>query len=332
MTESIETPAADRLTLRRRSLLIAAGALVVSPSWAQDAWNPTKPIRLVVPYPPGGGADANARVLVDKLGQKLGQTVLIENRGGAGGSIGAEVVYRAAPDGYSLLFGNADIITIAPHLFSKLPYKTMEFVPIGPTAAVPFVLAGRADIEAKTFPELLEMARKRELTFASWGNGSPGHVGAEMIRTMGNVPKVLTIPYQGTAPAAQALLGGQVDLMYMPSPIWLAMQQRVVTFGVASKARYERFKQVPTLAEFGIPADLEVWQGVFAPPQTPRPIVERIGKALFEVTSDPEVRKKVEELGLVPLASSQEDFAKSIAPDTARWGEVMRQANVQPQS
>lgn len=331
MTISLDPLAAAQLSMRRRSLLIAAGAAAVAPAaWAQPTWNPTKPVRLVVPYPPGGGADANARAIVEKLGQKLGQTVVIENRGGAGGAIGAEAVFRAAPDGYTVLFGNADIITIAPHLYTKLPYRSMEFVPLGPTAAVPFVLAGRADIEAKTFPELLALARTREMTFASWGNGSPGHVGAEMIRTMGKVPKVLTIPYQGTAPAAQALLGGQVDLMYMPAPIWLAMQQRVVTFGAAAKSRYKRFKQVPILAEFGVPADLEVWQGMFAPPQTPRPIVERIATALQEVTADPEVRRKVEELGLVPLSASQEEFARGIGPDAARWGEVMRQAQVQP--
>ncbi len=330
MTDPIRQPGAA--ALKRRSLLLAAGAFAASPSWGQAGWSPTKPIRLVVPYPPGGGADANARVLVEKLGQRLGQTIVIDNRGGAGGSIGADTVFRAPADGYTLLFGNADIITIGPHLFTKLPYKTTEFVPIGPCSAVPFILAGRADIEVKTFPELLELARRKELSFASWGNGSPGHVGAEMIRTMGKVPKVLTVPYQGTAPAAQALLGGQVDLMYMPAPIWLAMQQRVVTFGVASRARYERFKQVPTMAEFGVPADLEVWQGIFAPPATPRPIVERLGRSLAEATSDPEVRRKVEELGLVPLSSSQEDFAKTIGPDTVRWGEVMRLANVQPQS
>jgi tripartite-type tricarboxylate transporter receptor subunit TctC len=316
---------------RRRSIMLAAGALAITPAWAQSNWNPTRPIKIVVTYPPGGGADVTARSMIDRLGQKLGQPVIIENRPGAGGVIGTEAVYRAAPDGYTLLWGNADILTIAPHLFNKLPYRPQEFVPIGPTAAVGFVLVGRQNIAAKTFPELVELARKTELSFASWGNGSPGHVGAEMFKNLAKVPKVLNVPFQGTAPASQAVLAEQVDLMYMPTPLWLGMHQRVITFAAAAKARYERLKQIPTMAEFGVPVDLEVWQGLFAPPLTPRPVIDRLAKALAEVTDDPEVKKKIEELGVVPLTGNQEEFAKSIPPDLARWGEIMRAANVQPQ-
>lgn len=319
-------------TIRRRSLLLAAaGACASGAGMTQAAWKPNRPIKLIVTYPPGGGADATARAIVDKLGQQLGQTVIIDNRGGAGGAIGAEVAYRSQPDGYTLLWGVADIMTIAPYLFSKLPYKPMEFVPIGATAAVPFVLVGRKDLGAKTFPELVELARKTELTFASWGNGSPGHVGSEMFKNLAKIPKVLVVPYQGTAPAAQALMAGQVDMMYMPSPLFLAMESRLITFAAAGKARYERFKHVPTMAEFGVPVDLEVWQGLFAPPLTPRPIIDCFARALAEVNADPAVRKRIEDLGVVPLAMSQEDFAKSMAPDAARWGEIMRVAQVKPQ-
>jgi len=318
--------------LRRRQLLLAGAGLCAASVASAQVWAPHHTIRLVVTYPPGGGADVTARAFTDQLGMKLGQPVIVENRGGASGAIGAEVVYRAAPDGHTLLWGNADIMTIAPHLFSRLAYKPLEFQPIGPTAAVAFVLAGRGDIEAKTFPDLLELARKRELTFASWGNGSPGHVGSEMFKTLGKVPSTLTVPYQGTAPAAQALLGGQVDMMYLPSPLFLGMQSKITTFAAAGKKRYERFKEVPTMAEFGVPVDLEVWQGLFAPPGTPKPIVERFAQALAEVSADPAIRRKIEELGVVPLASSQEDFAKSIAPDAQRWGEIMRAAHVKPQA
>ncbi|VTU42006.1 Bug family tripartite tricarboxylate transporter substrate binding protein [Variovorax sp. RA8] len=318
-------------SLGRRQVLLAGAGLCAAGLACAEAWSPTHPIKLVVTYPPGGGADVTARAFVEQLGQKLGQPVVVDNRGGAGGAIGAEVVYRAAPDGYTLLWGNADIMTIAPHLFNKLAYKPMEFVPIGPTAAVAFVLVGRNSLEARTFPELLELARRKELTFASWGNGSPGHVGSEMFKTLGKVPATLTVPYQGTAPAAQALLAGQVDMMYLPSPLFLAMESRVTTFAAAGKKRYDRFKHVPTMAEFGVPVDLEVWQGLFAPPGTPGPVIERFAKALAEVSADPAIRKKIEELGVVPLAGSQEDFARSIAPDAARWGEIMRTAQVRPQ-
>lgn len=318
-------------SLRRRQVLLAGAGLCAASLARAETWSPNRAIKLIVTYPPGGGADVTARAITDALGQKLGQPVLVDNRGGAGGAIGAEIAYRAPPDGYTLLWGNADIMTIAPHLFTKLPYKPLEFVAIGPTAAVAFVLAGRGNIEARTFPELLELARKKELSFASWGNGSPGHVGSEMFKTLGKVPATLTVPYQGTAPAAQALLAGQVDMMYLPSPLFLAMESKITTFAAAGKQRYERFKQVPTMAEFGVPVDLEVWQGLFAPPGTPKPVIDRIAKALAEVSADPAIRKKIEELGVVPLAGTQEDFAKSIGPDAARWGEVMRAANVKPQ-
>jgi tripartite-type tricarboxylate transporter receptor subunit TctC len=289
-------------------------------------------VKLVVTYPPGGGADVSARAITDLLGQKLGQPVVIDNRAGAGGVVGTEVVYHSPADGHTLLWGNADILAIAPHLYAKLPYKPQDFVPISPVCGIGFVLAGRQGLEAKNFGELLNLARNTELTSASWGNGSPGHVGTEMFKTLGKVSKMLTVPYQGTAPAAQALLAGQVDLMFMPMPLWQSMQSRVVTYAVAAKTRYPRMASVATMAEFGVPADLEVWQGLFAPPQTPRPVIERIHRATAEVMSDPAVRKKLEELGALPLSGSQEEFASLIGKDITRWGEIMRAAQVQPQN
>lgn len=318
--------------LRRRTLLAAGAGLLATSAWPQGApWNPTRALKLVVTYPPGGGADVSARAISDRLGQKLGQPVVIDNRGGAGGVVGTEVVYRSAPDGYTILWGNADVLAIAPHLYTKLPYKPLEFAAISPVCGIGFVLAGRQGLEAKNFEELLALARKRELTSASWGNGSPGHVGTEMFNGSGKVKKMLVVPYQGTAPAAQALLAGQVDLMYMPLPLWLAMQSRVTTYAVAAKQRYGRMSQVPTMAELGVPVDLEVWQGLFAPPQTPRPVIERIYRATADVLGDPDVKKKLEELGTLPLSGSQEEFAALMPKELARWGEIMRAAQVQPQ-
>jgi tripartite-type tricarboxylate transporter receptor subunit TctC len=318
---------------RRRKLLLAGGAMLATPAWSQPStWNPARPIKLVVTYPPGGGADVSARAITDRLGQKLGQPVVIDNKAGAGGVVGTEVVYHSQPDGYTLLWGNADILAIAPHLYVKLPYKPQDFVAISPVCGIGFVLAGRQGLEAKGFEELLALARGRELTSASWGNGSPGHVGTEMFKTLGKVSKMLTVPYQGTAPAAQALLAGQVDLMFMPMPLWQSMQSRIVTYAVAAKARYPRMPTVATMAEFGVPADLEVWQGLFAPPQTPRPVIERIHRATAEVIGDAVVRKKLEDLGALPLSGSQEEFANLISKDITRWGEIMRAAQVQPQN
>jgi tripartite-type tricarboxylate transporter receptor subunit TctC len=329
---------AQQILLQRRSLLVAAGALAVgafamTPAWSQSAtWNPTRPIKMVVPFAPGGGADVSARAVVDKLGQKLGQVVIIDNRAGAGGTLGGEAAFRAAPDGYTLMWATSEMLTVAPHMYLKLNYKPLDFVPIGPTGRIGFVLVSRSDLGVKTFPELVALARTRELSFASWGNGSAGHLGSEMFKHHTKVPKVLSVPYQGAAPAAQAVMGNQVDLTFMPMPLWLGLQSKVTTLAVAAKSRYERIKQVPTMAELGVPADLEGWQGVFAPPQTPQPVVDRIAKALAEVMADAEVRKKLEEIGVEPpLSVSHEDFAKSVAPDLAKWGEIMRLANVKPQ-
>jgi len=318
--------------LRRRSLLLAASACAMAPAWAQGStWNPTRPIKVVIPFPAGGGADTTFRAMSDRLAQKLGQPLIVDNRPGAAGAIGAEAVYRAAPDGYALLFTSADVISLAPHQYLKLPYKPLEFVPVGPGPSGGIVLVGRADLEAKTFPALVELARKRELSFASWGNGSPAHIGAEMFRHYAKVPKILNVPYLGGAPATQALIAGQVDMMFMPSPLWLAFQSKVTTFAAAAKTRFARHKELPTLAELGMPIDLELWHGLFAPPQTPRPVVDRLAKALAEVMAEPEVRKKYEDLGLLLPSGSPDEFAKSLAPDVARWGENMRLAGVQPQ-
>jgi len=322
----------ENFSMQRRSLLAAAGAFAVAPAWSQAAgWTPTRSIRLVVPFPAGGGADVSARQVTDRLGQKLGQPVVIDNRGGAGGTIGGEVAYRAAPDGYTLLWATSEMIAAAPHLYAKLPYKPLDFVPVGPTGRIGFVLVSRPQLDVKTFPQLVDLARRRELSFAAWGSGTAGHLGAEMFKQHTKVPRALLVPFQGAAPAVQSVVSGQVDLTFMPIPLWLALQTKVTTIAVAAKSRYERMKQVPTMAEFGVPADLEGWQGVFAPPQTPRPVVDRIAKALAEVMAEAEVRKKLEDMGVVSPTESSEEFARLLPSDLARWGELMRLANVQPQ-
>lgn len=318
---------------RRDFLVAAAASAVATRAWAAPAapWKPTAPLRLVVTYPPGGGADVMARAMTDALGQKLGQTVVVENRAGAGGMIGTAAVFRAQPDGYTLLWGNTDTMSMAPHLYRELNYVPEEFVPVAPVVGLGFVLTGRAGLEAKSFPELIELARKRQLSFASWGNGSPGHVGSEMFKNQAGIPSILNVPYRGTAPASQALLAGQVDVMYLPTPLWLAFRKQIQTYAIAAPARYAQLKDVPTMAELGVPVDMDVWQGLFAPPKTPLAIADTIQKAVAEVVGDPALRKRFAELGGVPLDGSREAFAKSLPADRKRWGDAMAAANVQPQ-
>jgi len=317
---------------RRDFLVAAAASCVAGAAWAEPApWKPAQPLRLVVTYPPGGGADVLARAMTDALGRKLGQTVVVENRAGAGGMIGTAAVFRAQPDGYTLLWGNTDTMAMAPHLYREINYVPEEFVAVAPVVGLGFVMTGRATLEARTFPELVELARKRQLSFASWGNGSPGHVGSEMFKDKAGIPSILNVPYRGTAPACQALLAGQVDVMYLPTPLWLAFRDQIQTYAIAAPARYAQLKDVPTMAELGVPVDMDVWQGLFAPPKTPAAVADAIHKAVADVVADPALRKRFAELGGVPLDGSRADFARSIPAERKRWGEAMAAANVKPQ-
>lgn len=329
--------ASSPLRLTRRNLLSTVGAIMATSSisysaWSQQStWTPTRPIKLIVPFPAGGGADVSARQVTEKLGQRLGQPVVIENRGGAGGTIGGEVASRAAPDGYTLLWATSEMIAAGPYLYARLPFKPLELVPVGPTGRIGFVLVGRSEFEPRTLPELIDLAQRREVSVASWGSGTAPHLGSETVKRHAKLSKLVLVPYQGAAAAVQAVVAGQVDTTFMPMPLWLVLNTKVNTIAVAAKSRYERLKQVPTMEDFGIPVDLEAWQGVYAPPNTPRPVVARISAVLAEVMADSDVRKKYESMGVQAPTETYEEFVKLLPADTARLGELMRLANVQPQ-
>ena len=295
---------------------------------AQAQWNPTRPIKIVVPYPPGGASDVAARTISERLSQKLGQPVVVDNRAGAGGTLGTDVVFRAEPDGYTLLLGAADAISIAPHLQPALTkYKSEEFTAIAPINQVTTLLVTRPGLEVKNVAELIALAKKAKLSYASWGNGSLGHVSGESFKAATKID-LLNVPYQGAAPAAQAVLGGQVDLMFMPGPLWMAFRDRITTLGAASP---KRFENVPTFTEQGVPVVVEVWQAILAPPKTPKPVVERLHKAFSEVMAEPEIKERFEKMGSVPLYSSQEAFAQMILADVPRWKKILADSAIVPQ-
>lgn len=326
----------DHHVKRRRDFLAAAAGCAAGLAWGQarsapSTWKPTHPLRLVVTYPPGGGADVTARAMTEALGESLGQPVVVENRGGAGGMVGTASVFRAPPDGYTLLWGNTDTMAMAPNLYRHINYVPEEFTAIAPVVALGFVLAGRPTLEAQNFQQLVELARKKQLSFASWGVGSPGHVGSEMLKNQAGIPSILNVPYRGTAPASQALLAGEVDVMYLPSPLWLAFRKQVRTYAIAAPKRYTQFQDIPTMAELGVPVDMDVWQGLFAPPGTPLPVADRIHDAVAQAVNAPDVRQRLLELGGVPLSASRVAFAHSIPTERERWGALLRAANVQPQ-
>lgn len=311
-------------------LLLAAFAAVacVISAPAQAQWNPTHPIRIIVPYPPGGASDVAARSVSERVGQKLGQPVVVDNRAGAGGIVGTDAVFRAEPDGYTVLLGASDAISIAPHLQPELTkYKPEEFIPVAPVNQLTTVLVTRAGLGVKTALELIALAKKSKLTYASWGNGSLGQVAAEAFRSTAKID-LLNVPYQGAAPAAQAVLGGQVDLMFMPGPLWLSYHERLVSLGATSA---KPFENVPSLTAQGVPVIVEIWQGILAPPKTPKAVVERLHAAFSEALNDPEIKEKTVRTGSIPLSLTQPEFAKMVAEDIRKWKKLLVEYNIKPQ-
>ena len=295
---------------------------------AQAEWNPNRPIRIVVPYPPGGASDVAARSMTDRLGQELGQPVVVENRPGAGGVVGTDLVFRADPDGYTLLLGASDAVSIAPHLQPDLTrYKPEQFIPVAPVNQLTTVLVTRSGLGVKTTAELLKLAKTRQLTYASWGNGSLGHVSAETFRAASGID-LLNVPYQGAAPAAQSVLAGQVDLMFMPGPLWLSFRDRVVSLGVASNTPFEG---LPSLTSQGVPTDVVIWQGILAPPNTPMEIVDRLHAAFTKVLGEPQMKERFVKTGSIPLLLSQKAFASMVRDDIARWRKGLADLNIKPQ-
>lgn len=308
--------------------LLAVACFSSVPAMAQAQWNPTRPIKVIVPYPPGGASDVAARTVSERVGQKLGQPVVIENRAGAGGTLGTDLVFRAEPDGYTLLLGASDAVSIAPHLQPALTkYKSDEFVPIAPVNQVTTVLVTRSDLGVKTASELIALAKKNKLTYSSWGNGSLGHVAAEAFRSTAKI-ELLNIPYQGAAPAAQALLAGQVDVMFMPGPLWLSFRDRVVTIGTTSA---NSFQNIPSLTSQGVPIVVEIWQGILAPPKTPKPVVERLHKAFAESLDEPEMKERSVKMGSIPLSLGQPQFADMVRADTGKWKKMLSDYNIRPE-
>lgn len=306
-------------------LLVVAAAVLAAPVQAQ--WNPVRPVRIVVPYPPGGGSDVAARMISERVGQKLGQSVLVENRAGAGGLLGTEAVFRADPDGYTLLLGSSDTLSIAPHLQpEQTRYKPEEFVAIALVNQLTTIAVAKPQLGVKTAADLVALAKKEKLSYASWGNGSLGHVSGETFKAAAKID-LLNVPYQGAAPAAQAVLGGQVDLMFMPGPLWISFRERLSTLCATSPGRFEG---VPTCTEQGAPAVVEIWQAIVAPPKTPRPVVERLHRAFSDVMAEPEIRSQFGKMGSVPLVSSQEEFAKMIVGDLAKWKKMLADSNIRP--
>lgn len=317
--------------MHKRSLILAAAALAVTTltASAQTSW-PSKPVTLVVPFPPGGPVDTLGRVIAPKLGEKLGQTVVIDNKAGAGGSIGVNAVIKAEPDGYTFGFGSPGALTVLPHL-QKLPYEVEKVNFVSLVAHVPQVIALSPKLEAKSLKDLIALAKKSPgaLNYGSAGKATTTHLGAELLSQEAGI-SMTHVPYKGAAPARTALLSGEVQLFAADLPAVLPLVSKGVSIVAVSGAkRVELLPDVPSTAELGL-ASVQVASnyGLIAPAATPAAITDKFRAALHAVLAMPEIRKQILNLGAIPSPTSSAAYRELMLGESARWGAVIKKANI----
>src|SRR5438876_11305055 len=317
------------LPLAGAVLLASGGAYLAA---AQTGY-PTKPVRILVPFPPGGPADALARIVGDKLAQSLGQPFVIENKPGAGGNIGMEQGAKAAPDGYTLTLAAAGNLTIAPSLYSKLPYDpAKDYAPVTVIATVPNILIVHPSVPAKTLADLIALAKAKPgtLNYASPGNGSGAHLAGELLKSTAGVD-IVHIPFNGVGPAMAGVLAGDVQLFFAQSSAALPYIKtgKVSALGVASRTRTAAAPELPTMAEAGLPGfEVTSWYGLVAPAGTPGPIVDRLHAEIAKALATAEVREKIAALGAEPIANTPAEFATLQRTEAARWAKLAREAGI----
>jgi tripartite-type tricarboxylate transporter receptor subunit TctC len=315
-----------RLTLA----VLATGALALAPFAAQaQAVFPSKALTIVVPFSAGGTTDILARVVGQYMARDLGQPVIIDNRAGAGGNIGAQMVARAAPDGYTLLMGTVGTHAINQSLYKKLPFDPIkDFAPITRVALVPNLLVANPAQPFKTVKELIAYAKANpgKVSFASSGSGTSIHLSGEMFQQMAGV-EMQHIPYKGSAPALTDLLGGQTAIMFdnMPSVISHVRAGKLRPIAVTTPNRSPAVPDVPTIAESGVPGySATSWFGLLAPAGTPAPVMAKLHASILKALADPEVKKKLAEQGAEPHGEKPEQFAEFIRSETAKWGQTVK--------
>lgn len=319
--------------LRRRAVLAALGAGTAAglPGMlrAQARWTPSAAVKMVVPYAAGGGTDVLARLISTQIGNALGQAIIIENKPGVNGILGTNHVYSSPADGQTLLFAAADFISIAPHVYRKVVrFEPTQFAPVALIAKMGFVLASRADNDARDLSEVIERAKAKEVTYAHWGPGSTSQMAMELLRSKVPAMKLLPVPYAGAAPVLNAVMAGDVQYGFIPTPLAMASQSKLKLYAIASPQRFAGIKDVPTLAEKGYAVDADTWFGVLAPPKTPAHIVETIQARVVAASRDAQVRGRMAEMGYTATTVAPRDFGAFIKSEYDRWGAVVRAANI----
>jgi len=313
----------------RIELCAAAAALAFAHSTHAQTY-PTKPIRLVVPLAPGGATDILARILAQRMGDALGQPVVVDNRAGAGGNIGNEVVARSAPDGYTLLM-TAPVLVINPALDSKVGYHPVrDFTPISLVASVPVVLAVHPTVTAKNVKELIALAKASpgKYNYSSSGVGGTNHVAGVLFAKMAGVD-IVHVAYKGSSPAMTALFSGEVQIQFsgLPPLLQSIKSGKLRAIGVAGAKRANALPDVPTISESGLPGfEATSWQGLSGPAKLPNPILNLLHATVTKIVATPDIKSRISELGADPVGSTPAEFAKFIKSEFDKWGPIIRQS------
>ena len=317
--------------MKRRIALLLLLALPALPSLAvAQAW-PSKPIKWIVPFAPGGTTDILARTVGDKLGAALGQPVIVENRPGAGGGVGADFVAKSPPDGYTLVGGTISTHAINASLYKSLPYDPVrDFVPITLIARLPNLLVINPNVPAKNVAELVALmkANPGKYTFASSGNGTSQHLSGELFKSIAGVD-MQHVPYKGSPPALQDVVGGQVTMTFdnITTALPLAKAGNLRALAVTTAQRSAVAPEIPTMAEAGLAGyEIGSWQGVFAPAGTPPEIVRRLNTEIVRILKSPEIHDKLIALGAEPVGNSVDEFTAMVKSEVAKWGDVVKRS------
>jgi tripartite-type tricarboxylate transporter receptor subunit TctC len=311
-----------------RHLATALLACLPLLAFAQADGYPAKPIRIVVPFPPGGATDEAARLIATKMGEHWGQPVVVDNRPGAGGNVGSDVVAKSTPDGYTLVMGVTGSHAINTSLYSKMPYDPVkDFIAISQVAVVPNVLVVHPSVPAKNLAELVALAKTEpgKLNYASLGNGTAAHLGMEMLKTAAGID-VTHVPYKGSAPAVSDLIAGQVQMMVdgLPSSLPHVKAGQLRAIAITSLHRSPSLPDLPTIAETYPGFYADAWSGLFAPKGTPKPVIDKLSTEVQRILRLPDVRQKLAALGAEPVGSTPSEFAAHVNREIAKWAKVVK--------
>jgi len=308
------------------------GAWIGATAHAQDAY-PTRPVKLIVPFPAGGSTDIIGRLVGQKLSERLGQPVVVENRGGAGGTIGTDAAAKSAPDGYTLTIGTTSTHAIAPNAYAKLPYSPeKDFAPISLVAITPYLLVVNPNVKATNLKEFVALGKAEpgKMNFGSAGSGTATHLSMEMLKEAAGI-NLVHVPYKGNAPAELAVLAGDVQAVFgsMPALLQQAKAGKLRPLAVGTGVRSPALPEVPTVAESGYPGfESALWLGVFAPAGTPKAVLDRLEKDVRAIVAMPDFREGLARNGADPLSNTPAEFAKLLGDEIVRYAKTVKAANL----